>query len=151
MKENSSRLLYDSKRNISTLEKIYKRKEYYKNLENIFTYIVILIIILLGAFVIKQILKKIKNSKKLLKSKISEEEALHANETKSIFLANMSHEIRTPLNAIIGFLIFYQIQIWKAAEKKKLKSYLKSAKALLNIINDILDISKNRKWKIRNF
>jgi signal transduction histidine kinase/CheY-like chemotaxis protein len=144
MKENSSRLLYDSKRNISTLEKnIQKEKEYYKNLENIFTYIVILIIILLGAFVIKQILKKNKELEEITKkAKISEEEALHANETKSIFLANMSHEIRTPLNAIIGFSDILSNTDMEAAEKEKAEIISKSAKALLNIINDILDISK---------
>ena len=144
MKENSSRLLYDSKRNISKLEKnIQKEKEYYKNLENIFTYIVILIIILLGAFVIKQILKKNKELEEITKkAKISEEEALHANETKSIFLANMSHEIRTPLNAIIGFSDILSNTDMEAAEKEKAEIISKSAKALLNIINDILDISK---------
>ena len=144
MKENSSRLLYDSKRNISTLEKnIQKEKEYYKNLENIFTYIVIIIVILLGTFVIKQILRKNEELKEITKkAKISEEEALHANETKSIFLANMSHEIRTPLNAIIGFSDILSNSDMEATDKEKAEIISKSAKALLNIINDILDISK---------
>ena len=52
---------------------------------------------------------------------------------------------------VFFFLIFYQIQNMEAAEKEKAEIISKSAKALLNIINDILDISKNRKWKIRNF
>ena len=144
MKENSSRLLYDSKRNISTLEKnIQKEKEYYRNLENIFTYIVIIIVILLGTFVIKQILRKNEELKEITKkAKISEEEALHANETKSIFLANMSHEIRTPLNAIIGFSDILSNSDMEASDKEKAVIISKSAKALLNIINDILDISK---------
>jgi two-component system, NarL family, sensor histidine kinase BarA len=109
MKENSNRLLYDSKKNITTLEKnIEKEKEYYKNLEYIFTYIIMIVIVLLGFLVIRQIVKKNRELENItLKAKKSEEEALKANETKSQFLANMSHEIRTPLNAIIGFLRYF--------------------------------------------
>ncbi len=144
MKENSNRLLYDSKKNITILEKnIQNEKEYYKNLENIFTYFVMLISILLGFLVIKQIVKKNKDLEDITKkAKESEEEALKANETKSQFLANMSHEIRTPLNAIIGFSDILSNSNMEAMDKEKAQIISKSAKALLNIINDILDISK---------
>ena len=144
MNENSNRLLYDSKRNISDLEKnIQKEKDYYKNLENIFTYIVVFAVILLGTFVIRQIVRKNKELEEITKkAKKSEEEALNANETKSRFLANMSHEIRTPLNAIIGFSDILSNSNMEATDKEKAEIISKSAKALLNIINDILDISK---------
>ena len=144
MKENSNRLLYDSKKNISLLEKnIQSEKEYYKNLENIFTYFVMIIIVLLGFLVIKQIVKKNKELEDItLKAKKSEEDALKANETKSQFLANMSHEIRTPLNAIIGFSDILSNSNMETENKEKAEIISKSAKALLNIINDILDISK---------
>lgn len=73
---------------------------------------------------------------------ISKHEAIQANKAKSLFLANMSHEIRTPLNAIMGFL---EILINKENDSEKIK-YLKiidnSSKSLLNIINDVLDLSK---------
>jgi signal transduction histidine kinase/ActR/RegA family two-component response regulator len=144
MKENSNRLLYDSKKNITILEKsIQKEKDYYKNLENIFTYIVMITMILLGAFVIRQIVRKNDELEEITKkAKKSEEEALNANETKSKFLANMSHEIRTPLNAIIGFSDILSNANMDDNDKEKAEIISKSAKALLNIINDILDISK---------
>lgn len=144
MKENSNRLLYDSKINIALLEKnIEKEKEYYKNLEYIFTYIIMMIIILLGLLLIKLIVKKNKELENITnKAKESEEEALKANKTKSQFLANMSHEIRTPLNAIIGFSDILSNSNLQVADKEKAEIISKSAKALLNIINDILDISK---------
>jgi PAS domain S-box-containing protein len=71
-----------------------------------------------------------------------------ANRAKSVFLANMSHEIRTPMNAIIGFsdLLFSMVT------DKKHKSYLESIKiagnSLLQIINDILDLSKIEAGKL---
>ena len=144
MQENSNRLLYDSKKNITTLEKnIEIEKEYYKNLEYIFTYIVMIIIVLTGFLLIRQILRKNKELEVITKkAKKSEEEALIANETKSKFLANMSHEIRTPLNAIIGFSDILSSSNMEANDKEKAEIISKSAKALLNIINDILDISK---------
>jgi len=66
-----------------------------------------------------------------------------ATQAKSEFLANMSHEIRTPLNGILGFL---EIMLRKEIEYDKQKYYFEimqqNGKNLLNIINDILDLSK---------
>ena len=144
MNENAGRLLYDSKKNIEILEKdIESKKNYYQNLEYIFNYIVMFFIIVLSYFVIKLILKKNKDLEEITKKSIeSEQEALKANETKSQFLANMSHEIRTPLNAIIGFSDILSESNLNNSEKEKATIISKSATALLNIINDILDISK---------
>lgn len=144
MNENTGRLLYDSKKNIEMLEKdIESKKEYYKKLEYTFTYIIMLLIIVLSYFLIKQILKKNKELENITQKSIeSEHEALKANETKSQFLANMSHEIRTPLNAIIGFSDILAESNLNKNEKEKATIISKSATALLNIINDILDISK---------
>ncbi len=70
-------------------------------------------------------------------------EAEHANAAKSEFLANMSHEIRTPMNAIIGLS---DLALGLPGIGPKLRDYLSkihtSSKALLSIINDILDYSK---------
>jgi len=66
-----------------------------------------------------------------------------ANRAKSSFLANMSHEIRTPMNAILGYA---QLLLSAGSDSEKVKSYvtyiLKSGDHLLQIINDILDLSK---------
>jgi len=68
-----------------------------------------------------------------------------ANRTKSKFLANMSHELRTPLNSIIGFSDMLYEQAYGELNEKQLRSVgniSKSGKHLLNLINDLLDLSK---------
>ena len=74
---------------------------------------------------------------------LAKEAAEQANRTKSVFLANMSHEIRTPLNAVLGFA---QILVRDAAltprQTEMLHTIARSGRHLLNLINDILDMSK---------
>jgi len=75
-------------------------------------------------------------------------EAESANRTKSAFLANMSHEIRTPMNSIIGFSELALDEELPVTAKEYLNNIGNSAKWLLHIINDILDLSKIESGKI---
>ena len=74
------------------------------------------------------------------------ERAEAANRAKSEFLANMSHELRTPLNAILGFSEILQNEMFGALGSDKYREYSRdiheSGKHLLNVISDILDMSK---------
>jgi signal transduction histidine kinase len=65
-----------------------------------------------------------------------------ASRAKSIFLANMSHEIRTPLNAVIGLGELELRKDHPAGTRENLNKMYNSARILLAIINDLLDISK---------
>ena len=82
----------------------------------------------------------------LLKSekdlRVAKDRAEESNRLKSAFLANMSHEIRTPLNAIVGFSQL--LPAAETAEEKKLYSGIinQNSDILLQLINDILDLSK---------
>lgn len=71
--------------------------------------------------------------------------AEEANQTKSRFLASMSHELRTPLNSVIGFaniLLKNKAGTLSSAELSFLERILANGKHLLNLINEILDLSK---------
>jgi PAS domain S-box-containing protein len=75
--------------------------------------------------------------------KRAEEAAAAANRAKSEFLANMSHEIRTPMNAILGYSqLLRRDANLNPRQSDALKTILDSGKHLIDLIDDILDISK---------
>ncbi len=88
---------------------------------------------------IRDITARLENENALLNAKLH---ASFAQQSKSHFLANMSHEIRTPMNAILGFSNLAK----ELSSDDLLKDYLNkvdsSANELLQIINDVLDLSK---------
>ncbi|WP_374561963.1 PAS domain-containing protein [Ideonella sp.] len=71
-----------------------------------------------------------------------------ANRAKSAFLANMSHEIRTPMNAIIGLTHLLQQDLPTPQAQERLGKLAGAAQHLLDVINDILDLSKIESGKL---
>ncbi|MBI1207008.1 MAG: PAS domain S-box protein [Azospirillum sp.] len=84
---------------------------------------------------------------------LSKRDAESANEAKSMFLAKMSHELRTPLNAILGFSEVMRDQLFGPLNNDKYIRYLtdihSSGEHLLNLINDILDLSRIESGKFK--
>jgi len=78
--------------------------------------------------------------------RVAKEDAERANKSKSEFLANMSHELRTPLNAVIGFSQLMASEFFGAHSDPRYREYAQdiydSGRHLLEVINDILDLSK---------
>jgi PAS domain S-box-containing protein len=77
-----------------------------------------------------------------------------ANRMKSVFLASMSHELRTPLNAIIGFSeLLHDERVGPLADRQKeyLGDILSSGRHLLQLINDVLDLSKIEAGRVELF
>jgi len=111
------------------------------------------IMIIAGAFLMVTLLiiETLQVKKLLTHAKTSEQRAEEANQAKSAFLANMSHELRTPLTGIIGFSGMMEQETMGPLPPKYIEyagDIEKSGKHLLDLINDILDLSKAEANKI---
>ncbi|MEE9371479.1 MAG: histidine kinase dimerization/phospho-acceptor domain-containing protein, partial [Saprospiraceae bacterium] len=80
--------------------------------------------------------------------KKTRQHALEMAQSKSDFLANMSHEIRTPMNGVLGMLDLLRDMPLDVQSKNYVETAQGSASMLLNVINDILDISKIESGKL---
>ena len=79
---------------------------------------------------------------------VARDRAEAASRAKSAFLANMSHEIRTPMNAIIGLTHLMQREPRSVADGERLGKVSEAAHHLLDVINDVLDLSKIESGKL---
>jgi len=95
-------------------------------------------------------LKQIENTN--AKLHIAKQQAENANASKSLFLANMSHELRTPLNAIIGYAELLKEEFSSnnlpVLYQNDCEKILQSGGHLLNLINEVLDLSKIEAGKL---
>lgn len=103
--------------------------------------------IVLGFRSVDEEIRKEMEQNNLLEAALSQ--AKDASKAKSVFLSNMSHDIRTPMNAIVGFT---NLAITRIDQKEQVAEYLKkimtSGNHLLNLINDVLDMSHIESGKI---
>jgi signal transduction histidine kinase len=91
----------------------------------------------------KELREEIKHRAIIEKELIAaKEKAEESDKLKSAFLANMSHEIRTPMNGILGFANLLHEAESEEEFKEFVDSIIKSGEHLLNLINDIIDLSK---------
>lgn len=93
----------------------------------------------------RDVTESVKKERTLAKALAAAEKA---NQTKSEFLATMSHELRTPLNAIIGYSEMMIEEAENPADREDLKKINSAGHHLLELINDILDVSKLEAGKI---
>jgi signal transduction histidine kinase len=111
---------------------------------------------LIEAFILRQLRvefdgRMAATTEALAETQAARQEAEKANKAKSQFLANMSHELRTPLNAVIGYaeiMIGGLAGAFSPEQGKLIDSVQKNARRLLNLINDILDLSRVESGRI---
>lgn len=123
----------------------------------IFVLLLVIIIVLWLYILFRK--SKIKQERRQLKSielnneklQLANEKIEEANRLKTAFLANMSHEFRTPMNGIIGFskLLTDSPDIDPATRNKYLQIIHKSGYIILDLINDVIDLSKLESKKLK--
>ncbi|MDR6339755.1 signal transduction histidine kinase/CheY-like chemotaxis protein [Filimonas zeae] len=112
--------------------------------------LLVIVILISGVGWLWFIIKRIQYQNTLiLQLNESENRAREAARIKENFMANMSHEIRTPLNAILGFSNFLEREQLDHKQKDFAVSIRKASENLLDIVNDILDVSRIEAGMVR--
>ncbi|RFC55288.1 PAS domain S-box protein [Brumimicrobium aurantiacum] len=131
--------LYTKTKGIIVFESVHQRKD--KSLYNVEVHLQLMKLDKKNVFVaiINDITDRIQLRKEIKAKEVAEE----SDRLKSAFLSNMSHEIRTPLNAILGFSSLLKKKNLSEEKKDQYLEYIESGgKNLLNLISDIVDLSK---------
>lgn len=100
--------------------------------------------------VTEQVLRVQEQTKERIRTEQERDDAVHASRAKSAFLFNMSHDIRTPMNAIIGFTTVARKYMDRPEELERCLSKIDvSSSYLLDLINDVLDMSQIESGQLR--
>jgi len=150
LKENASRLSYDTQQRLTQLEAdLSAQKSHYELTKLGLMVLVILSVILVGLIVARQINQSNRQLTETWQEMLrAKEEADKASRAKSDFVSRMSHELRTPLNAILGFAQLLEMDNLPEHQKTPVQQINRAGKHLLELINQVLDIAKIEAGKL---
>ena len=145
MNENANRLFFESRRRLDAMETdLHKRRDQYTLAELLLTVAIVVAVLSLGFLILRQVAASNRRLRETGEQMAAAREAAEeANRAKSNFLANMSHELRTPMNAVLGYAQLMQLDDQLSdSHREDVGQILKSGNHLLDLINDVLDLSK---------